>query len=616
MADVQLSINQGDRIYYYDSSRGGISRQWTFQGGTPATGSASGTDIKYYGVNYSGYDTGLVVTGAGGITAEAYKSGIVVVYPEIFDPAMVITTGIPVDMVSTLFMGKSLTFQVIGTVSSGIDSYSWTIPQLGPSNSPTVDYTYTDWYLLTGTYLGSPNSSYITNVTCGVVSVVGNETLLTKQVSFRKMGVTERVNYWPPGTYATSGKYYDCSVMSQRTSALGLGGNSLVIRIDFSQYSPRWNNTSFHSTQEAVYLLPNSPDVSSTYSPVKTNIILNGDVLVNIGATGGYSTQPGVMTGNYIVPNDIASRFASKFFITDQSLGGVLTALVDGNRKWNNNAVSDFMENKYYLSGSSKFIELGGFYQTTLNGATVNLPRADLASGYGYTYNSGNYTWDGGWPTVDGPPIPSEWFHGVSIPSSLLLYNLYNYTVNIDVRLKLRDSAGSIIDDFQFIISPVNGEGNTPDLLMITAGETSWGSFNGLDYLINSGIASRGGGLSNNIIFENNQDLSPYNDLPNGLYNGYGAFGALKMSIIDPRTSSTYSNRYIHSLEITWGTQMSEFIFYMVGDQTDFPTFPFASDLNALSTTISWTGLPSKITVPAPSYTDYTRGWLIGGGLS
>jgi hypothetical protein len=139
-----------------------------------------------------------------------------------------------------------------------------------------------------------------------------------------------------------------------------------------------------------------------------------------------------------------------------------------------------------------------------------------------------------------------------------------HYTVNIDVRLKLRDSAGSIIDDFQFIISPVNGEGNTPDLLMITAAETSWGSFNGLDYLLNSGIASRGGGLSNNIIFENNQDLSPYNDLPNGLYNGYGAFGALKMSIMDPRTSSTYSNRYIHSLEITWGTQMSEFISYMV----------------------------------------------------
>jgi hypothetical protein len=59
---------------------------------------------------------------------------------------------------------------------------------------------------------------------------------------------------------------------------------------------------------------------------------------------------------------------------------------------------------------------------------------------------------------------------------------------------------------------------------------------------------------------------------------------------------------------------MSEFLFYMVGDQVNFPSFPFASDVNG--PTISWTGLPSKITVPTSSYTNYFRGWYIGGGLS
>lgn len=615
MADPQLGINQGDIIYYYDLSRGGVSRQWTFPGGTPSSSIEYGPAVKYYGVSTNGYGAVLSVAGAGGVTAESYKPNIVAVDPEIFDPYIQITTGDPIDIVNTTTLGKTLTYGVTGTVSSGIDSYNWTIPQLGPSGSSVVIFTCNDWYLLTGTYLGSPNSTYITNATVSVTSTVGNGALLQKEINFKKIGVTESINYWSPGTYATSGKYYDCSVMPQRTSALGLGGNSLVIKIDLGPYSPRWNNTSFHSTQEAIYMFPNSPDVSKTYSPIKTNIILSGSVLVNMGATGGYSTDPGVMTGNYIIPGDIASKFASKFFITDQSLGGVLTALVDGNRKWNLYAISDFMENKYYLSGSSKFIELGGFYQTTFGGATVNFPNADLASGYGYTYNSGNYAWDGGWPAVEESGYyPSEWFHGVSIPSSRLIYELYGYTVDIDIRIKLKDSSGSIIVDYTSIISTDNSEGNTPDLYMITAGNTLFGSSVGLAYMLNAVIDGAGGGLTDNIIFEDTPDLAPYMETPTGIYNFYSYFGALKMSIIDPRTSSTYSNRYIHSLEITWGTNMSNFIDSMIADQTDFPAFPFASDVNEPS--ISWTGLPSKITVPTSSYTNYFRGWLIGGGLS
>ena len=55
MANKQLAINQGDHIYYYDLSTGGVSRAWTFQGGTPSTSTVYGPDIRYYTVNYSGY---------------------------------------------------------------------------------------------------------------------------------------------------------------------------------------------------------------------------------------------------------------------------------------------------------------------------------------------------------------------------------------------------------------------------------------------------------------------------------------------------------------------------------------------------------------------------------
>ena len=625
MADVQLGINQGDHIYYYDLSTGAVSRQWTFQGGTPSTSTVYGPDIRYYGVNYTGYSTGLVITGAGGITAAAYKPNIIVVYPELFNPIISVTYN--GDEIIDSPMSRTNHYSVSGTVSSGIDSYSWYIPELGSGYySPSLDFACIDWYSLTGSYIGSPNSSFLTSALVDITSVAGNEVTLEYGINFRKIGVQESVNYWNPGTYATSGNYYNFSTLSQRTSALGLGGNSLVFRIDLAPYSPKWNNTSFHSTQEVVYLWPNSPDVSKTYAPIKTNMVLVGNALSIAGVTGGYDSEPRVMTGNYIIPGDITSKFASKFFITDQVSDNVLTALVDGNRRWYNSSVNYFMENKYYLSGSSKFIELGGFYNTFFNpveefakGSVTILPYADLASGYGYLNGSGGYAWDGGWATEDGAD-PIAWYHGVCIPSAYFMEDVYGYgDLDVDIRLILRDSAGSIIDDFEFIVSiHGGGVGNTPDLYLIGSSESGWGGIHGLAYLINEkGILGRGNGLSDNIIFEDNGYFAPYRSIPSGLYNDSSYFGGLRMSIKDPRTSSAYSNRYIHSVEIMWGSQMTDFINDGIINDLNFPLFPLASDINSTEGGMtSWTGLPSKIIVPASSYSTYFRGWKIGGALT
>jgi hypothetical protein len=441
-------------------------------------------------------------------------------------------------------------------------------------------------------------------------------------INFRKIGVQESVNYWNPGTYATSGKYYDCSQLPQRTSALGLGGNSLVFKIDQASYSPKWNNESFHSTQEVVYLWPNSPDVSKTYEPIKTNMVLVGTALSAAGVTGGYDSELSVMSGNYIIPSNVTSKFASKFFITDQTSGNIFTTLLDGNRKWHYLSINNFIENKYYLSGSSKFIELGGFYNSAVSSSTIKvmpviLPNADLGTGYGYLNGSGGYAWDGGWAAEDGVD-PIAWFHGVGVPSGYLFDDLYGQGDQVvDIRLILKDSAGLVIDDFEFIVSGITSSGNTPDEYLIIAGESGFGSVHGLAYLINSGIASRGGGLSNNIIFENDNYVAPYRSIGNQIYDKAEYFGGLRMSIKDPRTSSTYSNKYIHSLEIMWGSQMQDFINDAILDELDFPTLPLASDINQTGGNMaSWTGLPSKITVPASSYLTYFRGWKIGGALT
>lgn len=626
MADQQLGINQGDHIYYYDLSTGGLSRNWTFQGGTPPGATSYGPDVRYYGVNYDGYSTGLVITGAGGITAAAYKPNIIVVYPEIFDPGIQITQGMTEVIDSP--MSKVVTYSVSGSASSGFSMYNWTIPQLGPTSGSLlsyVNYACTDWYTLTGSYLGSPNASYVATVGLDVISTVGNESAMTASFNFRKIGVVENVNYWSPGTYATAGRYYDSSTLPQRTSALGLGGTSLIFKIDLAPYTPKWNNTSFHSTQEAVYFWPNSPDVSKTYSSIKTNIILNGSALSSAGITGGYTTSPRTMSGNYIIPGDIASNFNSKFYISDNLSGNIFTTLVDGLRKWNTAAVSDFVLNKYYLSGSSKFIELGGYKKVFIEspdplgfGYFIRPPFADLASGIGYKNNYLSYLWDGGWAAEDGYGYPTSAYHGICIPTSAFIEEIYGGgVVNVDVRIILKDSAGSTITDFQFDLSASSNTGNTPDLYMISACDTSYGNFYGIVSLLNAGIAARPGGLSNNIIFESNISLSPYYDGgAEGIYLANSYFGGMKMSIKDPRTSSTYSNRYIHSMEISWGSQMQSFLTEVGLDFGPFPTAPFASSVTASGASMaSWTGLPSKITVPTSSYTNYFRGWKIGGSL-
>jgi hypothetical protein len=621
----QLGINQGDSIYYYDLSTGAVSREWTFQGGTPSTSTAYGPDIKYYGVNYTGYSTELVITGAGGITAAAFKSNIIVVYPEIFSPDIEITQTLDVIAYDPPIskMSSPVTYTAAGTVSSGYASHFWDIPQLGPTSGAllsSVTYSCTDWYSLTGTYMGAPASSYLSNAILSFSSVVDNGAVVNKNINFRKIGVDENINYWSPGTYATGGKYYNVSTLSLRTSAIGLSGNNIVLKIDLGPYSPRWDNISFHSTQEAVYLCVNSPDISKSYSPIKTNMVLTGTALIAAGVTGGYSSMNRIMLGNYIIPNDVSSKFDNRFYITDNGTGSIFTNLIDGLRKWNTDAVNDFVSNKYYLSGSSKFIEIAG-YRKVYDDFTMTFTRppfADLASGIGYKENYTGYAWDGGWWEYDGYVNPQKYYHGVCIPTGALLEEKYDLpsAVDVDIRITLRDSSESEIADFEFKASPWGNMGNSPDKYLICAADTSFGSESGIAKLINSEIAAQPGGLSDNIIFEVNYNLCPYADGGAELLYANEMFGALKMSIKDPLTSATYGNKYIHSLEIGWGSQMSDFINGAIIDHLDFPAVPFASDVKQNGADMaSWTGLPSKITVPASSESTYFRGWRIGGEL-
>jgi hypothetical protein len=149
MADIQIGVNQGDTVYYFDQSVGSVvTRNWFFPGGTPTGGTAFGPAIQYNSVNSFGYNASLLVTDAAGITAAASKSNIIVVSPEVANPSITISP-------STLYMGPVVTYGVAGSTGTGFVSYAWNIPGIGAtsgSSLSTVTKQYNDWYALAGTY--------------------------------------------------------------------------------------------------------------------------------------------------------------------------------------------------------------------------------------------------------------------------------------------------------------------------------------------------------------------------------------------------------------------------------------------------------------------------------
>ena len=83
MADIQIGVNQGDIVYFFDQSVGSIvSRDWFFPGGSPTGGTAYGPQVRYNSVNSMGYDVSLSITDIAGVTAGITKSNIIVVSPE------------------------------------------------------------------------------------------------------------------------------------------------------------------------------------------------------------------------------------------------------------------------------------------------------------------------------------------------------------------------------------------------------------------------------------------------------------------------------------------------------------------------------------------------------
>ena len=607
MSNIVLGINQGDFIYYYNLSTGDVDRDWLFQGGTPTGGTGYLPAIQYNNVNLTGYDTRLTVTGYGGVQRTELKSKIIVVYPEVFSVSMSINP-------SNTGMGSPVEYLFTGGTGSGVASYSWTIPGLGGVTGATlssVTYTAEDWLTLTGTYLGSPNSSFLASGTLACVSNVGNNSVTNSPITYRKIGPVESVNYWNQGgtgIYATSGQYYDPNIFPYTTSAIGIGGNNIIVQIDQNPYYPLcWTNSHFHSTDEVAYFYSNSLDAGVV--TMKFRMILSGAILDNMGV--GYAPSSEISLGNYIKPGDVHSKLDDSVYLTDylttgggSSLTSLSAAIGTGNRDWSNAAIMVYLANDYYISGSSKYIETGGY--------TANkTPIRNLASVVAYNLGMAGYNWGG---TAGSPPAN---FHGVSILSSFGADDLYGSASAIDIVVVLYTSDGEVIDGDTITLSDGGDSGNSYDGRMILAQDTPYNTGYGIKSLMNNRFAVTG--WDDYLIVEEAEYFAPYQNGGSTTGTRYDSnkFHGIRVSVKDPYFFGT---GYIHSVYIGWGAGYSAFLAGVNGtipaNQYSVLASPFSSVNTSKTSKQSWTGMPGLIYQPNNSnYQDYFKGWEYGGAL-
>lgn len=604
MEDVILGINQGDYIYYIDQSTGNDSRDWWFQGGTPTGGTAFAPSVRYLGISESGYDTKLTAS-LNGVERTKYREGIIVVYPENFS---INFTASP----DNLIMSQSIQYSATGSTGSGVSSYLWSnIPGIGSTSGTllsTINYTADGWYEITGTYLGSPNSSFVGNPQLSAYSDAGNFVTTSRSVTYRKLGPEESINYADTGIYATSGLYYDPQIMSINTSLIPqLGGSNIMIRIDQSSYSPKWDNLYFHSTSEIVYFYPNNYDLNLDFH--KFAIILNGNILDQLAVAEGYPMKISsneIDLGNYIKPGFVSSDMYDSFIFTDyvtsgsgNTISNISSFIGTGNRDWSNAAIVDYMENYYYFSGSSKYIENYGY-------TSNKQPIADLASVLAFDGNVSGYNWSG---TGGTPPAT---MHGVCVPSSYFFDNFYSYAGIVDVDIVISTEDGSVIDSFNVVLSQSGDAGNSYDGNLILSQDTAYNTNNGIASIINSGIALQG--YSSNIFLDSQPYYSPYENGGNQTNPKYdkNLFHGLKVCVIDPDLGGDF----IHNVYISWGSGYLAILDYLNGiiPSSDLTALsrPFAGDIG-IKRPKSWTGLTNPITRPRTG--TYFKGFKIGGQL-
>ena len=451
----QFDINQGDYIYYYDSSIGDVvSREWYFPGGTPTGATSPNLQVRYTTPNTSGFPVFLTVSD--GTQEVGKKVGVTKVYPEDFSlDLLVLGDSSPI---SSSDMSYNVTYIATGSTGSGISYYSWDIPGTagftGTSNMFTISLY--DWKDLTGSDLGVEYSTYVTNPTVSAFTLIGNSKNSTKKLTYNKSGIPDFTNLcdFPTATGPTSHNlsYFDVSIRPQLTNQIGFPGSGFVFKI--SQLSTlAFNNSSFHAQGESLTLYTPSSDISGGF--VNGFLISSYTSFKKIGAPtevlDGISNLSRYTLGNYMYPGDIYSYLGNTFYFADsyETLAGLT-----GSRYWSNDSILLLCTDTSFASISSKSYEISG----------SDLPATKELLNGGFTGGS----------IYGGPCVPSDNLND-SEPSIVL-----DFYCSPDRNLSNVTLTSSII-----VTLGAKGISNSPDGNLILCQDTSYGSLFGVSSILN-----------------------------------------------------------------------------------------------------------------------------------
>lgn len=517
MANLPVTIQQGDYIYYYDTSTGNIdTRNWYFPGGSPTGGTSAGPTVRYLISNTLGYNVGLSV-GDVYVTAQITENNLIYVFPEISNLSLeTYHNGTPI---SSSDMSYDVTFLATGGTGTGIMYYAWNLPGIAgfTGTSNTVTTNIYDWKDLTTSEFGAAYSTFLGSAQVTAHTNLNNVFNASNSVNYNKSGVSESINLadYPTATGPTSHNvsYFLVSTLnvSIRTSSIGMSGNGLLLEISQPSGSI-FDNSSFHVQTEPLLYYSPSLDLS--------NYLISGQVIASLSAftTMGVSINPAISSltrytqGRYMYPYDIGTYFNGTFYFADvnnqlayllekQEVVPKFQKYVWTKRHWSENSINLLMNDTSFGSVSSKNIEL---LQTRPSGVALG-----LTGGFGVD-------------DIGGPCLPSQ---NLTISDVELYFDVY-----CDSGRNL--SSSTLVGSFTVVGS--TGKGNSPNGNVLLAQDTLDYTKTGLVSILNTAFASND--LSPYIGATASQNLSyfeTYDKMKPADYNG------IRISILDDYVTSS-----------------------------------------------------------------------------
>jgi len=549
---MSLQIQQGDYIFYQDTSVGGppVIWNWNFPGGTPTGSSNQNQIVRYLSPYVPGYNASLYVEDSFGVfSSKTVSNAISVTSENLSSVALLCAYPVPPTVDPSLFqegvvaLGQELIFSATGPTAN-LSYYSWNLAGTGgfTGTSPDQPLKVQSWLDLTGSEFGSlyqigPG----TPSTLTYFSTLDNSVLVYSGALYLKAGLPEIFNFLSgTGTFSSpTGGYIQTTKTDVATTSTNLGGGGYIFKFDqpLGPTAAIENSYSSRVEGELVDFWSCSWDFAFPDTN-KPGALLNMQYLASLGGfqalgviENGWESLTRYTEGNYMFSGDLANYFNSTFYLGDVSND----TNINGFGNVGNSALQQlFFNDAYYASQSS----------VSLSSRTVSKTPAGLLLSLDGGLGSGHVL----------QCLPSPGLAGYNVRISLWIQFSYDGTYN----------GNSYFSDIIEIDLPEPG--NSPDGTLYLVQDTLDHGGTGIASYINSALASaQYGPYSNNIEAFSSPDYC-WRPADNALTIGVDSQG-LKLVIKDnyvPNILGTYGPGYISYVDIygnhdTWDSPYNQY---------------------------------------------------------